>query len=291
MGLVVETDIGNDPDDFFTFCYLAAAGIKIDAIVIVPGGPAQVAITRLILEEAGLNVPVGVSHLNKAGEGNGVHDTILKTKRSAAWYEKASKPDGLGHEVIASVVNEKTEFFVIGPVTSIGNYLKANPGFACERATMQGGFLPYSLHEHNVPRLPNFEGKSFVPTFNLNGNRPAGLTFLSANIKDRRMVGKNVCHTVVFGEEQYGMMQPNQHPAAKLFMEGMRIYLDRHPDGKKFHDPTAAVCHLHPEIGKWVRGRTTKMESGWTTVLDPEGDHILADINYEQLWHHISSWS
>lgn len=286
--MIIETDIGNDPDDFFTLCYLAAAGIKIDAVVIVPGGPGQVAITKLLLEEAGIDAPVGVSHPDKKHESNGVHEKVVQTYRSSGW---AAKHDGLGHDIIASVANEDSEFLVIGPVTNFGNYLKSNPDYRCKRATMQGGFLPYHLHHLNVTRLPNFEGKGFVPTFNLNGNRPAGLAFLGANIEDRRMVGKNVCHTVVFGEDQYKMMQDNPHPAAKLFMAGMRIYLDRHPDGKKFHDPTAAVCHLHPEIGTWVRGRTIKVESGWSSVLDLDGDNILADIDRDKLWHHIATWS
>ena len=31
-------------------------------------------------------------------------------------------------------------------------------------------------------------------------------------------------------------------------MAGMEAYLRAH-EAKKWHDPTAAACHLHPEIG------------------------------------------
>jgi hypothetical protein len=49
MNLVIETDIGNDPDDLFAIAYLIAAGVTVRAVLITPGDPAQVAICRLLL--------------------------------------------------------------------------------------------------------------------------------------------------------------------------------------------------------------------------------------------------
>jgi hypothetical protein len=73
-------------------------------------------------------------------------------------------------------------------------------------------------------------------------------------------------------------------------MEAMGLYLERH-ESKKFHDPTAAVCHLHPEIGEWVRGVVKKIESGWGVTPDESGDWMLGDIDRELLWDHITNWS
>jgi hypothetical protein len=70
----------------------------------------------------------------------------------------------------------------------------------------------------------------------------------------------------------------------------MDLYLENHP-AKKWHDPTAAVCHLHPEIGTWVRGRVTKLGGGWGTVADEAGDLILADIDRDALWQKFRSWN
>jgi hypothetical protein len=71
----------------------------------------------------------------------------------------------------------------------------------------------------------------------------------------------------------------------------MRLYLDKHEE-KKFHDPTALVCHLHPdEVVVWVRGRVAKKEQGWTTDIDPDGDHVLADVKRERLWQHLLNWT
>jgi pyrimidine-specific ribonucleoside hydrolase len=154
---------------------------------------------------------------------------------------------------------------------------------------MQGGFVGYHLHPPTV-RLPNFEGKTWVPTFNMNGDRPGTLVFAGADIEERRFVGKNVCHTILYGKEQYAAMTEPKCRAAELFMEGMGLYLERH-ENKKFHDPTAAVCHLHPEIGQWVRGRVQKTEGGWGTVADENGDWMLGDIDRDLLWDHISNWN
>ncbi len=46
MNLIIETDIGHDPDDLFAICYLAAAGVNIRAICVSPGDPDQIAIAR-----------------------------------------------------------------------------------------------------------------------------------------------------------------------------------------------------------------------------------------------------
>jgi glyoxylase-like metal-dependent hydrolase (beta-lactamase superfamily II) len=61
MNLVVETDIGHDPDDFFALCYLAAAGVDIRAVMISPGDPDQIAIARLLCDRLGLEIPIGVA--------------------------------------------------------------------------------------------------------------------------------------------------------------------------------------------------------------------------------------
>jgi inosine-uridine nucleoside N-ribohydrolase len=287
MNLILETDCGHDPDDFFAICYLIAAGVDIRAILISPGDPDQIAIARLILDLNHLDIPIGVSKPNrtKLSSGSIHHDLLTKYKKP---FDQ--KADGLGVDILEDTLKTypDSELFVIGPVTSIGKYLEAHPNFRCSRATMQGGFLPYSIF---LPRIinPDFEGKFWMPTFNLNGDRSGGERFLKANIEHRQMVGKNVCHTVLFSKD----LLPNikeKNTASRLFKEAAELYFDRH-SSKKFHDPTAAVCHLHPEIASWIRGESIKMESGWTTSVNLDGDFICADIDQQQLWQHIFNFT
>lgn len=285
MDLIVETDIGHDCDDFFALCYLVSAGVNIRAILISPGDPDQVAIARFFCEQVGLQIPIGASKLNRSKLSSGsIHHEMLKKYR----YSFAAAPDGLGVDLLPDIFKlyPDAELFVIGPVSSLGAYFANNPDLVVKRGTMQGGFCGYHLHNYPVERLPQFEGKTWVPTFNLNGDRPGGLAFLNAKIGDRRFVGKNVCHTVLYTAQQFARMRPPPNRASELFMEAMRMYLAKHTE-KKFHDPTAAVCHLHPEIGFWVKGKIQKMEGGWGTVADENGDSVLAHIDYDKLWEHI----
>ena len=283
MNLVIETDIGRDPDDLFAIAYLIAAGVNVRAVVISPGDPAQVAILRLLLDRAGVACPVGFAKPNRQGrESTGIHGDLLR--RYGRCHD--AEPDGDGASVLASALAEfpDCEAFVIGPLTSVGRHLRDNPS-AFSRATMQGGFLGYHLHEFACPRLEKFEGCDGVDTFNLNGDRKGADVFLSAPIAERRMVGKNVCHTVVFDAETRARLRP-QSAAAEFFCEAADFLMER-MDAKKFHDPTAAACHFHPEIGSWVRGRTVRKNRGWGTELDPAGDHVLAAVDYEALWDRI----
>ena len=78
MDLIIETDIGHDPDDFFAITYLAAAGVNIRAILISPGDPDQIAIAKLICDQLGLNIPIGTSKENRTKYSSGsVHYDLL----------------------------------------------------------------------------------------------------------------------------------------------------------------------------------------------------------------------
>ena len=276
MDLVVITDVGRDPDDFFTLCWLAPR-VNLKAIIVHPGDPDQIAVAKLICKEYGLNIPVAASKANrdKLAVGN-FHRELLNKYH----FVEQAKSDGLGEDVLKDVFDAfpEMELFVSGPPTSAGILFEKN-NCSLKRATMQGGFCPYNWHRPKIC-LPHFEGQQYMATFNLNGDRKNGEKFLNANIKERRMVGKNVCHTVLFNKEIFDRRQIKNH----LFDAAAEIYFQNHSE-KKFHDPTAACCHLHPEIGTWIKGKTTKMATGWTTTAGE--DLILADIDYEKLWFHL----
>lgn len=281
MNLVIETDIGHDPDDFFTICYLAAIGVKIRAISIVPGDTDQIAFARFVCERLGLDIPIGASKTSTKLSSGGVHHNLLKKHNKSL----ESFVDLTGAEAIAEATsNYDCEFLAIGPATNVGNYLKTFCK-SIDRLTMQGGFAPYSLHK---PELicDKFIDLETVPTFNMNGDRKAVDLILDSNICHRQFVGKNVCHTVLYNAEKHSRFKWNDHPAVELFKEGMDIYLDKHPE-KKFHDPVAAVCHVHPEIATWFRGVPTKAGAGWTTTPKDNGDYVCVEINHEKFWDYL----
>jgi pyrimidine-specific ribonucleoside hydrolase len=288
VDLIVETDCGHDPDDFFTLCYLVAAGVNLRCITVTPGDRDQLAIVRLFCEQVGLDIPIGASKTSEKYSSGSVHHALLKK------YGKSldGTSDGPDKDVIRDTLRlyPASELFIIGPPANVGRFLAENPDVVLRRATMQGGFLGYDLHPHARVRLPQFEGKTWMPTFNMNGDRKGTEALLRASIDTRRFCGKNVCHTVLYDRAIYESMSKPRDRASELFMEGVALLLDRH-EGKKFHDPVAAVCHLHPEVGTWVRGRVQKIEAGWGTVLDEAGDYILADLDSDAFWQHIRTWT
>ena len=280
--MIVETDIGNDPDDFFALCYLISAGVNIRCILVSPGDPQQIAIVRFLCKELGLDIPIGSGKVDNYKHWNtGVHERLLNVYGAPL----RSAPDDLGESLLPYVLNRhpKCELFVIGPIKSIGKYLRTHPEAAFEKATMQGGFLPYSRYRPSIVK-EKFEGREWAPSFNPNGDRKGFLALVDANIKEKRFVSKNLCHTVIYDRVIHESMGQPKDRASELFLEAMEIYLKKHPE-KKFHDPCAAVCHLYPEVATWVKGKMVKMEGGWSTA--PGNDLIAADLDYEAFWDHI----
>jgi pyrimidine-specific ribonucleoside hydrolase len=287
MNMLIETDVGNDPDDFFTLCYLVSAGVNIKGILITPGDPEQVRLVRFFCDQVGLDIPIGVGKLDRYKRWNlGMHTELLEKYK----YPDNIKHDGFGGDIAADILKkDPCDLLIIGPAKSIGAFYRDNPDFELDKATMQGGFVGYHLYAPQK-RLEKFEGKTWVPTFNLNGDRKGGLRFIDAKIKRRQFVSKNICHTVLYTGDTYKRMEAPRDRASELFMEAMGIYLSKHPD-KKFHDPCAAACHLHPEIATWIRGKIQKMDAGWGAVADEDGDYLVADLDYDAFWEHIYQWT
>src|SRR5262249_28970755 len=146
----------------------------------------------------------------------GVHYALL----DRLGLPREADHDGRGDDVIAEMMRRHPgcDFFVIGPCTSTGRYLRPPDAIFLARLTMQGGCLGSPLYPPSV-RLAQFEGKVWMPTFNLNGDRKGADVLMAAPIADRRFVGKNVCHTIVYNQAIHDATcadPPNA--AAELFM-------------------------------------------------------------------------
>lgn len=302
MPLIIETDLGHDPDDFFAICYLAAASVDIRAITLVPGNLYQVRLAKFLTKELGLDIPIGIAesdlaafvaltsdfasnkHSSEVGADGGIHLDILKQ-----YGNKSKSADGSGHKIISDILEQDPDcdLFIIGPATSSAKALtgRRKP----KKLVMQGGFLSYAQNPERVPQLDKFKDQPYQPSFNLNGNRRAALRIISSYIPEKYFVGKNVCHMVEYTPQIHQSLQINNR-AAELFKEFGDLYFTKHQT-KKFHDPTAAVCYLHPEIATWVKGYPTQIGSGWGSNLVPYGDNIISSIEYDKLWEHITNFT
>lgn len=290
MKLIVETDIGHDPDDLFALCYFFSAGVDVKAILISPGDESQIAVVDFILKTLGkTDVLIGVPELNRRKEvPTNIHKGLLDRYKFPYFSTNAQLSSQFLDQMLFE--NKDVEFFGCGPLKNFGGLCRRPYFLSLDRATMQGGFIGYDIHGLPVPRLPKFEGKIKVPTFNLNGCKQGATRFLEMKIRDRRFVGKNVCHGVTYDKtvHEYVKSVPPKDRAAELLREGMDLRFKSNPEGKVFHDPTAAACHLHPEIGTWVKAKPFLEKGEWGAILNENGDSILVDIDKEKLWKHIA---
>jgi inosine-uridine nucleoside N-ribohydrolase len=299
MDLIVETDLGRDADDFFAICYLVSAGVNIRAITISPGDKDQISVAKFMCKQLGLGIPIGSAKPDREKSSvGGVHVHVLK---KYGWPERM-QPDGLGGDIIAQAFKDypEVELFAIGPLQSVGQFLRANPDHAPFKATMQGGFVPYSLHNYEVKRLEKFEGLITCPTFNLGGDPKSAALFIEDKNITRSFVGKNVCHTIVYDKQTFiahknshlGLMPDDMlwHKAQTLFKQTMNLFFDLGAPHKMFHDPTAAALMLHPEIGTWLTGTLYRENGHYGTKLEGN-DKLLVTLNEEKLWDCIFSGS
>lgn len=287
--MIIETDIGRDPDDLFAILYLIAAGVDIETILITPGDKDQVGICRNILETCQIKIPIGVPerNLNRNGRSSGgIHYALSNKLRMPLEAE----PCASSEQLLKERYKPDTEFFVIGPPTGLGSFFSIErKDVSKNRLTMQGGFVPYSTYRPKIC-LEKFEGKQYCPSFNFNGDINSAMGLIS-DFQDVSLIGKNVCHTIEYTQDKQPPLKPSDgfmcyEPASYLFKCASELYFKKHKS-KKFHDPTAAVCMLHPEIGSWISGNVIRNDKREITTT-PFGNHnVLVDINRDKLWQHI----
>jgi inosine-uridine nucleoside N-ribohydrolase len=262
--MIIETDLGRDCDDLLAILWLIEHGYNIKAITITPGDPDQVSVARAINKLYGLNIPIGVSKLNRdRSSSNPFHKTFV----DKAKIPFSAKPDGEGKDIIKGVYENYDNVLILGPCTNIGKFMAENPDTVFGMCTMQGGFLP-------CDDFPKFAGMKSVSTFNLNGDRKHADVFLNHNMEMRQMCGKNVCH-----RHEYFHDKISKYPKKKdSHLHSIELY-----EHKCVHDVIATICHVDISVGEWVLGKTVRMDGGWTTDLNGE-DFILKAIDEDRFW-------
>ena len=290
--MILETDIGGDPDDFFAICYLLNAGVNIKAILVSPGHPYQVGLVRFICEYCGVNIPIGVSDPNKchSTDYTGFHKKMIMTYG----IPESQKSDGIGYEIAESIYKDdpNVTFLAIGPMKNLGEFMRRNPLIHIRKFYMQGGFIGYDCHtDPNIVRLPKFEGKTVCRSYNPGGDIEACKLLTRTYVDDRRFISKNVNHTILFDSAKYAEMLSvweGRTPEApyELFLKAAVAY-DFQKREKKFHDPTAVACLLHPEVATWAEGQLYYTSQGWGFSVGQTGSRITTSVNYSKLWEYI----
>jgi hypothetical protein len=280
MALLIETDIGRDLDDYLAICMLDSWGVEIAAISVSPGDPDQLALVAGLRAELGAKWKFGPSVLGRKKHSlAGVHTELR---------QENIEPDGWGPDLFQKESEEyPCDLLTIGPVNAIKDLLtRQDANWLFEKILIQGGFCGYHAHQHKCYQLPKFEGKDTVNTFNLNGCVEGSKLLLNAPCAERRLVGKNVCHTVVGRPDLFSGFLAGRmsNTGARLFQIALAKHFKKKPE-KALHDVVAAACYLNPSIGTWIQGTPYRAKNGeWGTQPDAEGDLVLVDLDYDRFW-------
>ena len=257
-----------DPDDFLTLLLLMDHPlVRLKAVTITPGTQSQVGLVQATLAEFGQEIPVGAFDINH-------------TKQCVSpWHERVygkitpSDQAGDGAEILCKHCDENTTLVTGAPLKNIGKAIAWSENGAAQfqvgRVVIQGGFAGQGV----VPRdqqLAKFLGRSTCATYNLNGDvASAQAAFNYSGFGVRRLVSKNVCHSVYYDEALHSNFR-SQHSLRRnqqWIICGMEDYLARHPRGKKFHDPLAACCAIDESIGTWSEVEMYRVQGEWGAKL------------------------
>ena len=255
----------NDPDDMMTLCWLAShPKIKLRGLTVMPGTPAQLGLIKKVLElTAHEPIPIG--------SWNFEHEKDCVSKVHFDWLGAAIegvKSHGPGFELISELIAAYPDLQIITGAP-LKNFKEIASSMKLTRWVAQGGFAGDNV----VPeayRLEKFAGRITCPTFNFNGDYKTALAMLeNPNIEEKRLVSKNVCHGMVYDQDWQERIYPHRHQSAglELIYKGMELYLAKSPNGKKFHDPLAAVVAVNPEVCEFREVRMFRQKGEWGAEL------------------------
>lgn len=314
-----------DPDDFLTLIFLLGhPQVNLKAVNITPGGADQVHVVRWVLEKFGKgDLPIGVYAHPRFHYDNDVKATGYPKHRVSKWHYNAYgipevceiPPPGTppsATQILQAHVDENTTLLTGAPPKNISAVLNTIEPLRLGRWVAQGGFAGEGV----VPpekQLDKFRGLTTCPTYNFNGAPKQALAALeSDNIKERRLVSKNVCHGVYYDSDLHHLMKAAYHSSLPpespfrnsetkvaevknpleaagsawllsmvMIWQGMDYYLSKTPEGKKFHDPLAACCAINPDIGEWVEVEVYREKGEWGS-RPKEGTRTWIIVGYDR---------
>jgi len=287
-----------DPDDFITLLLLLGhPSVDLRGVTVTPGGADQIGLVRWALDAFGRDdIRLGAFHDPAKLERMDKRDHGKVKNRVSRWHYKvygeipSSYEAEPGVDILREEFTPETTLVTGGPLKNLGALLREEGDAALGRLFVQGGFAGDNI----VPaerRLAKFDGKITCPTYNLNGDpKSALLVAASTRFSDKRFVSKNVCHGVSYTQSFHERVQAAKTEASgrwltalELIDQGMSHYLQKHPDGKKLHDPLAACCALDPDIGQWEHVELYREKGQWGARLSP-GSHtqIIVDYDHER---------
>ncbi|WP_457469983.1 nucleoside hydrolase [Streptomyces sp. TE4109] len=257
-----------DPDDVLTLCLLATHRcVRLTAVTVNPGTPAQLGVVRELLERLGVEVPIGSRYVESPADAvSSFHHEWLGPLPPAS-------PDGVAHEILAATLfaDPDTVLLTGAPLHNLRQLLACHKDVNVRRWVAQGGFAGDNLVPEKY-QLAKFAGRTTCESFNFGGNKRATLAALASDrIADRDLVSKNVTHGIAWDADLQARLRsvPDPAPGVSLAHEAMAVFLARRPEGKLLHDPLAACAVLNRDTFIWARAEVTYSQGQWGAAPAP----------------------
>ena len=259
LALDMET---RDPDDVLTLCLVAAhPAVRLAAVTVNPGTPAQIGVIRTVLDRLGSDVPVGARIVRQDG------DAVSPFHRAWLGDTPEAKPDSVAHVLLADAMatDPGTVLLTTAPLHNLRLLLNKHPGLSVTRWVAQGGFAGDNLVSRS-DRLPKFAEMTTCESFNFGHDVKGALAALSSEqIHERRLVSKNVTHGVVWDRSLQERVAPlaDGNVGLAIAYEAMGVYLRERPEGKMLHDPMAAAAAIDPAAFRWAEVEMFREQGRW----------------------------
>ncbi|GIE94711.1 nucleoside hydrolase [Paractinoplanes rishiriensis] len=249
-----------DPDDVLALCLLAGhPRVRVTAVTVNPGTPAQIGVVRHVLRRLGNAAPVG------ARVPDSDRDAVSAFHTDWLGDLPAGRPDAIAHELLADVLTGDTTLITGAPLHNLRLLLTRHPVARVRRWVAQGGFAGDNM----VPpadRLAKFAGAVTQESYNFGHDAKAAMLALSSpRVSERLLVAKNVTHGVAWDGALQARLRDRDEltPGARLAVEAMDAYLRQRPEGKLLHDPLAAAAALDPGAFTWVEAEVFREQGRW----------------------------
>lgn len=258
--MIIDTDIGYDPDDFFALL-LALKSPEIDILLITTADEVlgkRAVFTRTILEMTGDEIKV-VKGIDLGNHSNFIVDSLVGN----AIYNISDNYVG-SVKKLADNSTEPIIYLGIGGFTNLADFLKTCPGYINKfEIYMMGGAINYSRGknwiEHNV-RMDK-EAARFV--LNTGGN----ISLIMAQTTFQREYEIDNNHSI------FKKLKSSNNPADRLLAKHVELFNEKKGVWPLMHDPLTFATAIGKDFVTLHKSRISIDENG-KIILDGNGEEI-----------------
>lgn len=271
--VILDTDIGGDPDDFFALLLgLNSPEIKIDLIVTSDehkGHRAKFA--KNILEKLNIDIPIVMGHDLGNDRCCVVCDLV----------EDIELPETTNYlSAIKKVVknNEKTYYVCISPQSNLAEFLNYAPELIPKlNVIIMGGSIQRKRNdvEHNV----RYDVDAARKVFNSN----LSMRWVLSDITHNSAIQFNAHHPI------YKRLQESEWPAKELLIKNCQNFFRKLYPTIFMHDPLTLSYIIDPRFLNFEEHTLIMSEDG-TMQLSEKGKKLIisASANYEEFMNFFS---